>query len=64
MRHRDGFSKFALEVYYFLRINLGKTQLQNMFECARPLPGITQPAEIFVGQRSVTPILLGNWCIG
>lgn len=54
---RDASSKSALDVYYLSRITLGETQLKNMIESARLLPGMTLTAEIVVGQRSVISYL-------
>jgi len=54
---RDASSNSALDVYYLSRITLGETQLKNMIESARLLPGMTLTAEIVVGQRSVISYL-------
>lgn len=54
---RDASSNSALDVYYLSRITLGETQLKNMLESARLLPGMTLTAEIVVGQRSVISYL-------
>lgn len=41
------------DVYYMARISLNNTELKNMNEGARLLPGMTLTAEIVVGKRSV-----------
>jgi len=41
------------EAYYNSRLNLTQTELKNMTENARLLPGMTLSAEIVVGKRSV-----------
>lgn len=43
--------------YYLTRINLSKTQLTNMKEGTRLMPGMTLSAEIVVGKRSVMSYL-------
>jgi len=52
---RDGsLSKTAQsEAYYNSRLTLTQTELKNMNENARLLPGMTLSAEIVVGKRSV-----------
>ena len=43
--------------YYLARINLSKTQLTNMKDGTRLMPGMTLSAEIVVGRRSVMSYL-------
>jgi hemolysin D len=50
---RDGASKTGGDVYYVSRITLSNTNLKNMVEKSRLLPGMTVTAEIVVGERSV-----------
>jgi hemolysin D len=50
---RDPSNKSSGDAYYLSRITLDKTNLKNMIESARLLPGMTLTAEVMVGQRSV-----------
>jgi HlyD family secretion protein len=50
---RDASSKTGGDVYYQTRITLSSTNLKNMIEKSRLLPGMTLTAEIVVGERSV-----------
>jgi hemolysin D len=44
-------------VYYRARLLLDNTQLKNMLESSRLLPGMTLTGEIVVGKRSVISYL-------
>ena len=50
---RDVSAKSSVDAYYLVRLRLGSTNLRNMAESARFLPGMTLSAEIVVGKRSV-----------
>jgi len=50
---RDVSAKSSVDAYYLVRLKLGSTNLRNMAESARFLPGMTLSAEIVVGKRSV-----------
>ncbi len=54
---RDSNTKSGADVYYSARITLNSTELKNMREGARLLPGMTLNAEIVVGERSVLSYL-------
>ena len=54
---RDTMSRTGGDAYYLSRITLTSTQLKNMLETARLLPGMTLSAEIVVGRRSVISYL-------
>ena len=54
---RDASNKSNSDAYYLSRITLEKTNLKNMIENARLLPGMTLTAEIMVGKRSVISYL-------
>jgi hemolysin D len=53
----DAASKSGAGVYYRARLKLDNTNLKNMLESARLLPGMTLTAEIVVGKRSVISYL-------
>lgn len=48
----------GVDAYYLCRINLGSSQLKNLPDQARLLPGMTLTSEIKVGQRSIISYLL------
>jgi HlyD family secretion protein len=48
----------GMDAFFLSRIGLGNSQLKNMPERARLLPGMTLTAEIVVGKRSVISYLL------
>ncbi len=54
---RDPMARTGGDAYYLSRITLTSTQLKNMLESARLLPGMTLNAEIVVGRRSVLSYL-------
>lgn len=54
---RDPSGRGGADAYYLSRITLTGTQLKNMLDSARLLPGMTLSAEIVVGQRSVLSYL-------
>lgn len=54
---RDAMSKNPADSYYVMRMQLDSTQLLNMADTARLLPGMTLSAEIVVGQRSIISYL-------
>lgn len=54
---RDASAKSGADAYYLTRMTLDKTNLKNMIEGSRLLPGMTLDAEIVVGQRSVISYL-------
>jgi HlyD family secretion protein len=54
---RDNTNKGALDAYYLTRIRLGSSQLTNMIESSRLLPGMTLNAEIVVGKRTIISYL-------
>ena len=49
--------KSVPDVYYLSRVTLGETNLKNMIESSRLLPGMTLTAEIVVGHRTVISYL-------
>jgi len=55
---RDAATGQGLDAYYSSRVSLESTQLRNMPEHSRLLPGMTLTAEIVVGERSVMSYLL------
>jgi hemolysin D len=55
--HRDTASKVGTDAYYLTRITLANTNLKNMKESGRLLPGMTLSAEIVVGKRTVISYL-------
>lgn len=55
---RDPAAKSGADAYYLSRITLEKTNLKNMLETSRLLPGMTLSAEIVVGKRSVLSYLV------
>jgi HlyD family secretion protein len=54
---RDPSGKTGADAYYLGRLTLEKTNLKNMIDSARLLPGMTLSAEIVVGKRSVISYL-------
>jgi len=54
---REGPAKAGADAYYVTRISLDHTNLKNMLESSRLLPGMTVSAEIVVGKRSVISYL-------
>jgi HlyD family secretion protein len=54
---RDPSARGGADAYYLSRITLTSTQLKNMLDSARLMPGMTLSAEIVVGQRSVLSYL-------
>lgn len=50
---RDASNKTSGDVYYVSRVTLSNTNLKNMVDKSRLLPGMTVTAEIVVGERSV-----------
>lgn len=54
---RDANNKGALDAYYLSRVTLDGTQLRNMIESARLLPGMTLNAEVVVGHRTIMSYL-------
>lgn len=50
---RDASNKTGGDVYYVSRVSLNSTNLKNMVDKSRLLPGMTVTAEIVVGERSV-----------
>lgn len=54
---REGSNPNGAVVYYATRITLDNTNLKNMRDGARLLPGMTLTAEIVVGERSVMSYL-------
>jgi HlyD family secretion protein len=54
---RDSSAKTGADAYYLGRLTLEKTNLKNMIDSARLLPGMTLSAEIVVGKRSVISYL-------
>jgi HlyD family secretion protein len=54
---RDSTGKGGADAYYVSRISLDSTNLKNMLESSRLLPGMTLSAEIVVGKRSVISYL-------
>jgi HlyD family secretion protein len=50
---RESGGKSGSDVYYAARITLTSTELKNMIEKSRMLPGMSLTAEIVVGDRSV-----------
>lgn len=54
---RDSTAKSGADAYYLSRITLNQTNLRNMTEGSRLLPGMTLTAEVVVGKRSVISYL-------
>lgn len=54
---RDAAAKSGADAYYLSRITLNQTNLRNMTEGSRLLPGMTLTAEVVVGKRSVISYL-------
>lgn len=54
---RDAAAKSGADAYYLSRITLNQTNLKNMTEGSRLLPGMTVTAEVVVGKRSVISYL-------
>lgn len=54
---REAAAKSGADAYYLSRITLNQTNLRNMTEGSRLLPGMTLTAEVVVGKRSVISYL-------
>jgi HlyD family secretion protein len=54
---RENSVRSASEAYYLSRMALNSTELKNMLDSARLMPGMTLTAEVVVGKRSVISYL-------
>ena len=54
---RDPAAKVSSDAYYLARLTLEATELKNMIDGSRLLPGMTLNAEIVVGKRSILSYL-------
>jgi HlyD family secretion protein len=54
---KDSNAKGALDAYYVSRIEITKSELTNMIDASRLLPGMTLNAEIVVGKHSIISYL-------
>jgi len=54
---RDTSSRGAADAYYVARIRIDKTELRNMIDGSRLLPGMTLNAEIVVGKHTIISYL-------
>ena len=54
---RDASGKSGFDAYYVSRITIEKTELTNMIDSARLLPGMTLNAEVVVGRRTIMSYL-------